>query len=345
MGRDVSKASGSPGNERIAVFGATGHTGQFVVRELMRRGRAPVLVGRDEAKLRAAATSLGLEHAVAHIEDPAALDRVFAGAAAIINCAGPFLDTAPAVIEAALRAGAHYLDVTAEQGAALGVFERYSEAAREAGVAVVPAMAFYGGLGDLIATAAMGDWTSADRIELAVALDSWHPTRGTRLTGKRNTARRMVVSGGRLELIADPAPTRSWSFPLPFGEQNMVALPFTETILMSRHIKAREICAFFNLAPLADIRNPDTPPPSPADESGASAQTFIVEAVVRKDGESRRRSARGRDIYAITAPLVVEATERVLGGRISRLGVAAAGEIFDAHDFLGALSPKPLTIA
>lgn len=341
----MSRARGSPGNERIAVFGAAGHTGQFVVRELMRRGRTPVLIGRDEGRLRQAASSLGLEQGVAHIEDPASLDRAFAGASAIINCAGPFLDTAPSVIEAALRGGAHYLDVTAEQGAALGAFERYSDAAREAGVAVVPAMAFYGGLGDLLATAAMGDWTSADTIELAVALDSWRPTRGTRLTGQRNTARRMVVSRGQLDFLADPAPARSWDFPSPFGTQNMVALAFTETILMSRHIKAREINAYLNLAPLADVRNPDTPPPSPAEESGASAQTFIVEAVVRKDGEIRRRSVRGRDIYAITAPLVVEATERVLDGRVARLGVAAAGEIFDARDFLSALSPTPLMLA
>ena len=323
----------------IAVFGASGHTGQFVIRELVRRGRAPLMIGRDERKLRAAASSLGLEWAVARIDDAASLDRAFAGAAAVINCAGPFLDTAPAVIEASLRARAHYLHVTAEQGAALGAFEHYEEAAREADIAIVPAMAFYGGLGDLLATAALADWTGADTIELGVALDSWLPTRGTRLTGARNTARRLVVSDGRLDLLPDPAPQRSWDFPAPFGTQSMVALPFTETILISRHIQAREVNAYFNLKPLADIRNPDTPPPSPADESGASAQLFVVEAVARRNDEIRRRSARGRDIYAITAPLVVEGAERVLSGRITRTGVVAPGEVFCARSFLEALSP------
>lgn len=332
-------------DNRIVVFGATGHTGQFVVRELARRGRAPKLVGRDAGRLGEAAAPLKLEHAAADIGDPASLDRAFAGASAVINCAGPFLDTAPSVIEAALRARAHYLDVTAEQGAVINAFERYGEAAREAGVAVVPAMAFYGGLGDLLATAAMDDWVSVSGIEIAVALDSWRPTRGTRLTGQRNTARRLVVSGGRLEFLADPAPMRSWDFAPPFGAQDMVALPFAETILMSRHLKADAVGVYFNLTPLADLRDPNTPPPSPADESGASAQIFMVEAVVRKGDESRRRSVRGRDIYAVTAPLIVEATERVLDGRISRKGVVAAGEAFDARDFLNALSPAPLTIA
>jgi hypothetical protein len=49
--------------------------------------------------------------------------------------------------------------------------------------------------------------------------------------------------------------------------------------------------------------------------------------------------ARGQDIYAVTAPLVVEAVDRILTGRTRTVGVASAGEIFDAPDFLRALFP------
>ncbi|MBA3323345.1 MAG: saccharopine dehydrogenase, partial [Pyrinomonadaceae bacterium] len=49
-------------------------------------------------------------------------------------------------------------------------------------------------------------------------------------------------------------------------------------------------------------------------------------------------------IYAISAPLVVEATERVVSGRSNKTGVAAAGEAFDARDFLRSLSPEHLLI-
>jgi short subunit dehydrogenase-like uncharacterized protein len=66
------------------------------------------------------------------------------------------------VIEAALRAQIPYLDVAAEVEANADTFEQYANRAREAGIVIVPAMAFYGGLGDLLATAAMGDWTIAD---------------------------------------------------------------------------------------------------------------------------------------------------------------------------------------
>jgi hypothetical protein len=45
------------------------------------------------------------------------------------------------------------------------------------------------------------------------------------------------------------------------------------------------------------------------------------------------------NIYAITAPIVVEAAERILDGRFKATGVAAAGEIFDAKDFLWSFRP------
>lgn len=329
----------------VAVFGAYGHTGRFVVSELRKRGFTPILSGRDPDKLDAlAAAHPGLEVRPASIDDPASLDRAISGAAAVINCAGPFLDTAPPVIQAALRARVHYFDVAAEQGAAIAAFEDFSGPAREAGVVVIPAIAFYGGLGDLLATAAMGDWTSADEIQIAVALDSWLPTLGTRLTGERNTARRLVFSDNKLAFLADPPPRRSWNFPAPFGTQEVVGLPLTEIVTVSRHLKSPEIHSFMNLVPLTDLRDPNTPAPTPADESGRSAQTFMTDVIVRKGDEERRATAYGRDIYAITAPLVVEAVARVLAlpGQVS--GVVSAGEIFDARDFLGSLEPEHLSL-
>jgi len=325
----------------IAVYGASGHTGRFVVNELAARGFVPIAVARDETKLAAGgALAEGTVKRVASIEDQASLGHALAGAAAVINCAGPFLDTADAVITAALRAKIHYLDVTAEQESARRTYEKFAVPAREAGVVVLPGMGFYGGLGDLLATAAMGDWTRADAIDLAIALDSWSPTLGTRVTGRRNTFRRVIVSGGALEPLPDPAPTRSWSFAAPFGVQEMVALPFAEVILIARHLRASDIRNYLNTSSLRGLRDPATPPPVAADASGRSAQIFRMEATVRRDGRVRRAAVSGSDIYACSAPLVVEAAERVLGDGAARRGVFAPGELFDPRDFLRALGAE-----
>jgi hypothetical protein len=324
-------------NKRVTVFGAYGHTGRFVVAELRKRRWAPVLAGRNHSKLLAEAERYsGSEVRVANVENPVSLDIAISGSSAVINCAGPFLDTAAPIIEAAIRSGVHYLDVAAEQAAVLGVFERFRADQRAKSIVILPAMAFYGALGDLMATAAMGEWDSADEITVAVALNSWQPTRGTRLTGERNPGRRFIFSNNKLER-ADPPPDREWAFPAPFGKQHVVPLSLAETVTISRHLRTPEIRVFMNLAPLADLRNPDTPPPMPEDASGRSSQIFVMEVVVRRGRTEQRVVARGRDIYAVTAPIVVEATERAVAGATRTTGVVAAGEAFDARDFLNSL--------
>lgn len=48
--------------------------------------------------------------------------------------------------------------------------------------------------------------------------------------------------------------------------------------------------------------------------------------------------ANCRGSYVVTAPLAVEAVHRVLTGRTRTTGVASAGALFGAPDFLDALS-------
>jgi hypothetical protein len=69
----------------------------------------------------------------------------------------------------------------------------------------------------------------------------------------------------------------------------------------------------------------------------------VVEVVVRNGSSTRRAIAQGRDIYAFTAPLVIEAVERILDGRARGSGALAPGEAFDSTDFLRALTPEYLT--
>ncbi|NEY31424.1 NAD(P)H-binding protein [Streptomyces sp. PRKS01-65] len=328
----------------VAVFGAYGHTGRFVVARLRERGFVPVLSGRDAGKLtELAASGAGEEVRPASVDDPASLDRALAGAAAVVNCAGPFATTAGPVIEAALRAGIPYVDVAAEIEANADTFAHFGDRARDAGAVVVPAMAFYGGLGDLLVTAAMGDWTSADEVHIAYGLDGWHPTAGTRAAGavsrQRRDGRRVRYANGRLEYRDDEPPALRWPFPEPVGTRAVIGeFTMADVVTVPSHLSVPEVRTYMTVEAARDIAAPDTPPPAPADEQGRSAQTFLVDVVVRAGGGERRAVARGRDIYAVTAPLVVEAVDRILTGRTRTAGVASAGEIFDAPGFLRALS-------
>ncbi|WP_042382619.1 saccharopine dehydrogenase NADP-binding domain-containing protein [Streptacidiphilus melanogenes] len=332
--------------QTVVVFGAYGHTGRFVVAELLERGYAPVLVGRDAEKLRAfGQTHAGVEARQASAADAAALDRALAGAAAVINCAGPFDATGGPLIEAALRAGIPYLDVAAEIEANLDTFAHFAERARDAGTVVLPAMAFYGGLGDLLATAAMGDWTAADEVHIAYGLSSWHPTTGTLASGavssRRRGGRRLRYTGGRLQHHDDALPTLSWSFPAPLGPQPVIGeFTMADVVTVPSHLAVPEVRTYMSAVAAADLAAPGATAPAPVDERGRSAQTFVVDVRVRNGGSERRAVASGQDIYAVSAPLAVEAVDRILTGRTRvATGVASAGALFDAPDFLRALAP------
>ncbi|WP_432537940.1 saccharopine dehydrogenase NADP-binding domain-containing protein [Kineococcus arenarius] len=332
-------------SDDVLVYGAYGHTGRFVVAELLRRGLVPILSGRDATALEDLRHRFpGQRVRVAATDDGAALRSAAHGVAAVVNCAGPFLDTALPVAAAAVSAGAHYLDCSAEQAAVQQLYRAYAEPDSHADVVVLPAMAFYGGLADLLATAAVAGWSAADEVTIAIGLDRWWPTEGTRTTGRRNTATRLIVEDGRLAPVSGEAPIRAWNFPEPLGQRSITRAPFSEIITLARHISATSIQTYLATNALDDIRDPTTPAPQAADASGRSAQCFTVDVVARRGQEMRRTSASGQDIYAVTAPLLVEAVQRLLDGRATARGAAAPGETFDASDFLTALHTSHVMI-
>jgi hypothetical protein len=324
----------------VAVFGATGYTGRFVVTELLRRGLTPVAVARDPVALRDTDFDDSVIRRHATVDDPASLDQALAGVGVVINCAGPFIDTAHAVASAALRASCHYLDVCAEQPTTASTLRTFHRAARLADVAVVPSMAFYGGLADLMATAALGGADDAESIDVMIGLDSWHPTRGTRVTIDRKALGNLAITDGEPQPVASPPARRTWDFGAPLHVHDVVELPFTETTLIPRHIHVQELHNYVSEIAVRDVLDPTTASPTTGSPSGPSPQHFAIEVIVRSDQVQHRAIMRGRDIYAISAPLLGEAAQRLLGGDFSDPGAHAPAEVFDATAILTALAPS-----
>lgn len=302
----------------IAIYGAYGHTGKFIVAALHKQGYNLMLSGRDHEKL----IQLKKEYPqyeikAADITKAKGLDEAFSGAKIIINCAGPYLDTAEPIIQSALRVQANYIDLSAEQKAVLDVFEQFSEQAKQAHTLIIPAAAFYGGLGDLLSTAITQDWTQIDELNIYIGLDSWHPTKGTRLTGDRNHYTRLTLKDNRLQDLQPGLPV-NWDFKEPIGIKEVVALPLSEIITISRHLNVNTINTYLSQNSLNDLRNKETPEPKPVDEKNRSSQNFCLEVVATKDNKKRTIFAKGQDIYAVTAPLVVETVNQILSDKAKK---------------------------
>ena len=182
----------------------------------------PILSGRDPEKLGAVGDAYpGSVIRVAWIEEPASLDRALADVAAVVNCAGPFLDTAEAVIEAALRACIPYLDVTAEAAVAAATSSgtritrgpRASRSFPRWRSSAVWAIFCDGGDGGLAGCRRDLHRVRPRRLE---------PDAGNATDGRAPGAHRHVFTNGRLEVRSEPPPIGRWDFPPPFGRQEVV---------------------------------------------------------------------------------------------------------------------------
>src|SRR3954451_10960326 len=100
---------------RIVLFGATGYTGELTARELAGIGERPVLAARDGARVRALADQLGgLDWEVADVARPESVRALVGPGDVLVSTVGPFTRWGAPAVEAAIAAGAHYLDSTGE---------------------------------------------------------------------------------------------------------------------------------------------------------------------------------------------------------------------------------------
>jgi short subunit dehydrogenase-like uncharacterized protein len=122
------------------IYGANGYTGRLIAEEAKRRGMTPVLAGRSAVVVELART-LGFEarrFGLGSVEEASAGLREIS---VVLHCAGPFSATSRPMLEACLRTGTHYMDITGEVAVFESVFERDS-ALKSAGVTAIPGVGF-----------------------------------------------------------------------------------------------------------------------------------------------------------------------------------------------------------
>jgi short subunit dehydrogenase-like uncharacterized protein len=127
------------------VYGATGFTGRQLVEEALGRGLPVIAAGRSAERLRAlgyAGTPPGgVEVRVAELDVPRTMDRMLKGTTVLLNAAGPYHRTALPLVEACLRNGVHYLDVTGELPVVEAIAARHDDALAAA-VMLMPAVGY-----------------------------------------------------------------------------------------------------------------------------------------------------------------------------------------------------------
>jgi len=125
----------------ILIYGANGYSGQLVVEEAVKLGLKPVLAGRNREKVAAIAKQYGLESKAFSLDDADKLVQELKGFKVVMHCAGPFLDTFAPMVDACIKVGADYLDLTGEMTVYEAAAAR-SDEFKKADIMVMPGVAF-----------------------------------------------------------------------------------------------------------------------------------------------------------------------------------------------------------
>ena len=131
----------------VVVYGASGFSGRLVV-EYLREYNVPfIAAGRSRKRMEEVLAKVpGIETASFEIAETGGsaeeLTKIFSGAKVVCNTVGPFIYNGPRVIEAALEAGCHYLDISGEQAWIRQIAEQWSSKFAARGLLAAPATAF-----------------------------------------------------------------------------------------------------------------------------------------------------------------------------------------------------------
>lgn len=205
------------------LYGASGYTGELIAREAVKRGMRPTLAGRSAKKIAKLAAELDCPSAVFALDDHTSMVNALTKVRAVLNCAGPFSQTARTLMQGCLATHVHYFDITGE----IDVFElahSVHDKAQRAGIVLCPGVGFDVVPTDCLAVALKQ--ALPDATHLALGFDG----AAGLSKGTAKTALESAGSGSRIrrdgKIIETPLGSSTRRIDFGAGEKLAVGIPW-----------------------------------------------------------------------------------------------------------------------
>ena len=335
----------------LLLYGCYGYTGRLLLDEALRTGLRPILAGRNRDEVEAMARTHALPSRVFALDDPQAIE--LGGVTAVLHSAGPFSKTAAPMLEACLRAGTHYLDVTGE----IAVFEALAARDAEAkarGIMVLPGVGFDVVPSDCLAAHVAAKVPGASELTLAISTPRL-TSQGTALTMLENAgAGGAVRRDGRI--IGIPAGARERDVDFGDGPRRCVAIGWGDVATAYHSTKIPDIEVYMRapwtmragLRALGYVRRLATNarvrrfvarrikagPAGPSDADRADGWSRVYAEARAPDGRHAAARLTAPEAYTLTAMTGIRVAAAALAGDV-RLGFQTPSLAYGADFILG----------
>lgn len=312
--------------KKFMIYGASGYTGGMVAEHAASAGLGLVLAGRPQnlAALETLARRLGAEVRLFSLDDTEAIGSNLEDIAVVLNAAGPFLNTAKLLMSAAIRAGVHYLDFSAELNTYREALDLDAQA-RAVGVMLLPGSGGSVALLGSLAGHAVARVENPQKISIALQVA------GTMSKGSVTSAGQTIVTetfhfvDGEL---VERSPEEVRNFDFGKGPQSAfpVTLPDLLTIHQATGVPNIETFVHITAGAFPTGEAKELPIGPSADERAANRYHAAVE-VINADGTVARSVLDTVNGYTFTAMAAAEAGRRVLAGEF-RPGFQTPARLF-----------------
>lgn len=163
------------------VYGANGYSAQLIIEELIARNIKPVLAGRNEDAVKRVAKKFSCEYRIFDLNDEPKTISSLKDIHTVLNCAGPFKNTAKDMIDACLQTRTNYLDITGEMPVHAYAFG-CDRQAKEKGIVILPSAGFDIIPTDCLAKRLSEQMPDAKYLKLGLLNKKGKISRGTLLT-------------------------------------------------------------------------------------------------------------------------------------------------------------------
>jgi short subunit dehydrogenase-like uncharacterized protein len=300
------------------LYGATGFTGASIARRALEQGHRPLLAGRKTREVAALGEQLGLPRRTLTLDDPVALRAGLADVRAVVNAAGPFLNTAAPLAEACIDAGVHYLDISNELQVFRALYD-LDRRARHAAVLVVPGVGFGVVSTNCLAREVSDAVGGAEQLEVAALVSTGQGGPGVAATREAN-----IPFGGWIRRDGSLQPLDLGegiaTIAFPDGPATIMPVPTGDLEAAFRATDAPDVTAY------TVLRDPVEGPPYRSFGWARAANAGITAEAWLQTG----------DAYGFTSAAAIRAVEATLahsgGGSLSPATAFGSGFAFTVAD-------------